>query len=88
MTCRYWVATGAMHATTIKQQTTAQATSLKLSVIASVKACCLTCRPKISPALRCRRQARGPAQHAGSQPQKSLICGRLTKLNAQPKMLE
>ena len=40
-----------MHATTIRQQTTAQAMSVKLSVMARVNACCRTCRPRISAAL-------------------------------------
>ena len=43
--------TGAMQAMTIRQQTTEKATSRKLSVMARVNACCLTCRPRISAAL-------------------------------------
>ena len=39
-----------MQATMIKQQIAAHAIRLKLSAMASVNACCLTCRLRISPA--------------------------------------
>src|SRR5580698_2812795 len=45
-TWRYCVGTLAMQATMIRQKTAEQATSMKLSAIARVKACCLTCRAR------------------------------------------
>lgn len=75
-----------MQAITIKQQTPDQATNMKLSAIARVKACCLTCRPRISPALPVAviRLVR-MTQHSRTQTDQPLICGRLAKLNTQPK---
>ena len=57
-------------------------------MIASVKACCRTCRPRISLPFRLRLTVLRTGRHVCSESHQPLIGRRQAELHTQPKMFE